>query len=275
MAVYEFGPFRFDEQQRELLRGQTPIPLQPKTLDLLAVLLSRRGQIVEKAELMKLVWPDAVVEETGLARNVSLLRKALGDETEEYIETAPKRGYRFREAPPSGAPPAPAPKRSWRKAASLAAGIVLLCLLVWWQFYRPSRYLPPAALAIAVTPFEVLTGDLERSEFARGFADVASVELSKTAGVHVISPAVVWRYKSTGVPVTAMMRLLNLDLVVEGSAQKFGPRVRVSVRLVDVHSGKVVWGESYDRPAEALIEAQTEIARAIAGRVGTMMKQRR
>src|SRR5664279_6439792 len=93
--AHRFGPFRFDPVERLLSRDGEPVPLMPKTLDTLAVLLERRGQVVEKAEMMKLVWPDWVVEEIGLARNISLLRKALGENAEDYIETVPRRGYRF------------------------------------------------------------------------------------------------------------------------------------------------------------------------------------
>ena len=84
--VYRFGPFRFDPAERCLSRDGEPVVLMPKAIDTLAVLLERRGQVVEKAELMKLVWPDCVVEEIGLARNISLLRKALGENAENYIE---------------------------------------------------------------------------------------------------------------------------------------------------------------------------------------------
>src|SRR5512146_1878955 len=93
--VYRFGPFRYDPAQRLLFRDGETIPLPPKTIELLEALLQRRGEAVSKEDLIKAVWPDYVVEEIGLARNVSILRKALGDNAEQYVETIPKRGYRF------------------------------------------------------------------------------------------------------------------------------------------------------------------------------------
>ena len=92
-----FGPFRYDWEQRLLFREGETVPLAPKVGETLRVLLERHGTVVEKAELMRAVWPDTTVEEIGLARNISQLRKALGDESEagKYIETLPKRGYRF------------------------------------------------------------------------------------------------------------------------------------------------------------------------------------
>jgi DNA-binding winged helix-turn-helix (wHTH) protein len=101
--VYASGPFHYDAEQRLLLRQGEVGALVPKAIDTLHVLLERRGRVVEKAELMKLLCPDTTVEEVGLARNISLLRKALDDESGQYIETIPRRGYRFAaEAPREG-----------------------------------------------------------------------------------------------------------------------------------------------------------------------------
>jgi len=94
---YEFGPFRLDTTERVLLRDGTPVPLTPKAFELLHVLVDNSGHIVEKDELLEKVWPDAMVEEGSINRNVSTLRKALREDASEqqYIETVPKRGYRF------------------------------------------------------------------------------------------------------------------------------------------------------------------------------------
>jgi DNA-binding winged helix-turn-helix (wHTH) protein len=94
--LYEFGPFRLDATERLLLRDQQHIPLTPKAFETLLVLVEHGGHVIDKTELMKKVWPDTFVEEVNLAKNVSSLRKILGSEqSEHYIETIPKRGYRF------------------------------------------------------------------------------------------------------------------------------------------------------------------------------------
>src|SRR5256884_6484242 len=94
--LYEFGPFRLDATERLLLRDQQHIPLTPKAFETLLVLVEHGGHVIDKDELMKKVWPDTFVEEVNLAKNVSFLRKILGSEqSEHYIETIPKRGYRF------------------------------------------------------------------------------------------------------------------------------------------------------------------------------------
>jgi DNA-binding winged helix-turn-helix (wHTH) protein/Tol biopolymer transport system component len=95
--IYEFGPFRLDEAEHLLLRDGESVPLTPKAFDLLLALVERHGHLLEKDELLKKVWPDTFVEEANLASNISQLRKAMGDgeNGQRYIETAPKRGYRF------------------------------------------------------------------------------------------------------------------------------------------------------------------------------------
>jgi len=96
-SAYEFGPFRFEPAEHLLLRDSKPVPLPPKAVDLLAILISSAGHLVTKEDLLKQVWPDTFVEEANLSYTISLLRKALGDDEapHRYIETVPRRGYRF------------------------------------------------------------------------------------------------------------------------------------------------------------------------------------
>jgi DNA-binding winged helix-turn-helix (wHTH) protein len=95
--IYEFGPYRLDMAERRLLHGGESVPLTPKAFDLLLVLVEHRGHLLQKEELLEAVWRDAFVEEANLSYNISALRKALGESPEggRYIETVPKRGYRF------------------------------------------------------------------------------------------------------------------------------------------------------------------------------------
>jgi DNA-binding winged helix-turn-helix (wHTH) protein/tetratricopeptide (TPR) repeat protein len=94
---YEFGPFRIDVANRLLLRGGEPLAVTPKAVDTLLALVQCRGQVLRKADLMNLVWPDTLVEESNLSQNIYLIRKALGERPNglSYIETIPRRGYRF------------------------------------------------------------------------------------------------------------------------------------------------------------------------------------
>lgn len=95
--IYEFGPFRLIPGERQLLRDNQPLPLTPKSFDLLVVLVENSGHLIEKGELLKRIWPDSFVEEANLSVNMSALRRALGEGPNEhqYVETVPRRGYRF------------------------------------------------------------------------------------------------------------------------------------------------------------------------------------
>src|SRR6266436_7324989 len=92
---YEFGNFKIDSVERVLLRAGEPVPLTQKIFDLLLLLVQNNGQVVEKNRLMSEIWPDAFVEEGNLTQNISVLRKALSEDGHDYIQTVPRRGYRF------------------------------------------------------------------------------------------------------------------------------------------------------------------------------------
>jgi DNA-binding winged helix-turn-helix (wHTH) protein/TolB-like protein len=280
--VYCFGPFRYDSGQRLLFREDETVPLAPKVGETLRVLLERHGTVVEKAELMREVWPDTTVEEIGLARNISQLRKALCDENEtgKYIETLPKRGYRFvAEVVQDGSENC---SQARAKAIPPLIGRLLLTLgaisvilgFVYWQFYRPSRYLSPGEhiASIAVVPFECLSPELDCGAFPHGLTDLLVAHLSKLEGVHVLSPSTVYRYQRARLSMAFMARVLGMDVVLEGTIQRAGDRVRVTARLVDVHSAKLVWSESYEYPVEQLADAQSQAARDIAAQVGAHLK---
>jgi TolB-like protein len=141
--------------------------------------------------------------------------------------------------------------------------------LIYWQFYHMSRYLPQGdwIVDLAVLPVDCLSPELERAQFCRGFTDVLTGELAKLDGVHVIAPSTVRRYEQFNIPAPMMARMLRLDGTIEGTAQVLGPRLRLSLRLKDVNSGKVIWAENYDRETAELGQAQIDVARAAAGQI--------
>ncbi len=146
--VYEFGPFRLETGERRLLQDGRSLPLTPKMFDMLLLLVENRDHLLEKSELMERLWPGVYVDEANLTRNVSDVRKLLGDGTNghRYIQTVPKRGYRFiapvREA---GAAAAVSPKVSclraarWTVPAVLVSGAALIFWLGWRETDGPTR----------------------------------------------------------------------------------------------------------------------------------------
>jgi DNA-binding winged helix-turn-helix (wHTH) protein len=142
---YDFGPFRLDPSERLLLRDGQPVAIPPKAYDLLATLVARAGRLVTKEELLKEVWPDTFVEEANLSYTVSAIRKALGDESEpyRYVETIPKRGYRFKESVAASArvvDERTARRFGHRRFILLAAtGLVLLLVIAAWVLMSSSK----------------------------------------------------------------------------------------------------------------------------------------
>ncbi len=192
---YEFGSFRLDAQERLLQRDGVTISLTPKAFDLLLALIERHGRLVEKEELFQTVWPDTIVEESNLSSNIALIRKALGDGENglKFIETVPKRGYRFvgevRKVQPALVEPEPAaiipelPRpampplsaeqaRHWQRPALIVAGSVVALLVVWagWSFQR-TAHLPPTK----VVPFTSLPGNERQPSFSPDGNQIAFV----------------------------------------------------------------------------------------------------
>lgn len=269
--VHSFGPFRFDTEQRLLFRGGEPVPLFPKALDILHVLLEQRGCVVEKSELLRRVWPDTTIEEVGLARNISLLRKALeeGSGGVEFIETIPRRGYRF--AGRAGVTDNNGGRRR-RVWWAVGATVVLLAVGIYWQFYWPSRYVPDGGAAVAVVPFECLCGAGD-GDFAAGLTNVVAAETAQLPGVQVTAPSTVRRHQRAGISMGLMGRLLALDALVEGTVQTVPGRYRLTVNLTDVHTGKIIRADVFDEPAADAATAQADAARRVVAGVAEALRK--
>jgi DNA-binding winged helix-turn-helix (wHTH) protein len=161
-ALYEFGPYRIDARQGVLYREHERVYLTPKAFETLLALVEAGGEIVDREALLARVWPGTFVEEGSLSRNISVLRKALsaGDSSREWIETIPKRGYRFippkSALPTSAEEPVEAPtahrpsRRNWLLASVSGVVFVAAGLGVWWWM---SRALSSPIQSMAVLPF--------------------------------------------------------------------------------------------------------------------------
>jgi TolB-like protein/Flp pilus assembly protein TadD len=233
---YEFGPFRLDSSGPLLFRGGKVVPLTPKLADILLVLLENVGKVVEKEELLKKVWPDTFVAEGSLARTVSLLRKALGDE-QEYIATVSKRGYRF-----------VAPVK---------------------QTLNPIAPAAPGKVMLAVLPFQNLSGDKEQEYFADGMTEEMTTQLARMnlEQLRVIARTSAMTYKGTSKSVEEIGRELGVTHILEGSVRRAGPRVRITAQLVSACDQTHLWAQSYDDNVADVLKLQSEIACAIAREV--------
>ena len=284
--LYEFGPFRIDTVERLLFRGDEMIPLTPKATDTLLALVASGGRVIEKDELIKMVWPDSFVEEGGLTQNISLLRKVLGGTSGEfqYIETIPKRGYRFvvpaKEGPPlNGAetprpapvpqPPVPPnPARRW--AAWSACALVLLGASVFAYFY----FIPPAARStlhvnsLVVLPLDNPSNDPAQEYFTEGMTEELINSLAKVQALRVISRTSAMTYKGVkNKSLPQIARELNVDAVVEGSVLQSGGKVRITVQLFEAKTERSLWAHSYEQDLGDVLTLQSEVASAIVNEI--------
>ena len=275
--TYEFGPFRLDAERRQLLRGDEPIVLTPKAFDLLVVLVEGRDRTTEKADLMRLVWPDRAVEESNLTQNVFALRKALGDgpDGEPYIETIPRHGYRFvaevRIAEGKAAPPR---ARTRKPVVAAALALVLAALGAYrWSHAREHRTPSPGAAvtSLAVLPLQNLSNDAAQEYFADGLTDALITDLAKLSPLRVISRTSVMQYKGVNKPVREIAEALGVDAIVEGSVLRSGDRARITVQLIDAAADRHLWSESFERDLGDVVTLQGEVARAIAREINVVL----
>lgn len=311
-GVYEFGPFRIDSVKRQLLREGEPITLTSKSFDTLLALVEHRGQVVNKDELMKRLWPDTVIEENNLTQQISMLRKALGERAGEhrFVVTVPGRGYSFvaevrevcgdesaliveqhtrsritvdiedehekelpvREENVKYIPAAlPAHRRRWRQRTAILSGLAILFALVvslalWSAFHNP---LPEKKAeikrSIAVLPFKSLDNDPANDYLGTGMTDTLIAKLSNIREINVRPTSSVIKYAGQRQDALAIGNELGVDSVLEGTIQKAGDRVRVTVQLINVQDRIPLWAQSFDEKLTDIFSVQDAISSQVAG----------
>jgi len=282
-----FDNFELDLRTEELRKHGVRLRLQGQPLQVLALLLKGAGDVVTREELRAQIWTtDTFVDfDHSLHNAIARLREVLGDSAERprYIETLPRRGYRFiapvdaGDVPvPSGAPDSspPAalpghPRLTKSHALLLTASAVLLISMVLWLTRTDGTptNAAPRLNSIAVLPIANLSGDPSQEFFADGMTDQLITDLAKVGSLRVISRTSVMRYKGTRKGLPEIARELNVDAIVEGSVIRSGQRVRVTAQLIQAPTDQHLWAETYDRDLGDILKLQGEVANTIAGQV--------
>jgi len=257
-VIYEFAGFRLNARQRRLFAAdQRPVALSPRAFETLVVLVEHAGEMLEKSELMKRVWPKTVVEENSLNQCITQLRRALGERPGEhrFIVTEPGRGYRFVAAVREVSVPA---------AIGTDAGVT-----------RPTAASAPAPTqssaspskgartSIAVLPLANMTRDPDKEYFGDGMAEELINMLTRVPGLKVPARTSSFAYKGRNIDVRQIARELDVEALLEGSVRSAGDRIRLTVQLVDGMSGYHLWSQNYDRDFADLFALQDELAGAI------------
>ena len=245
--VYEFRGFRLEVAQRRLLRQGQPVPLKPKILDLLLYLVERHNQLVFKEDLMRDIWPDAIVEENNITVSMSILRKTLGEDPEkrEFIETVQRRGYRF----------LPEVKEITQQRKTTGGAV---------QSRPESAFQEVPIDSIAVLPVQSESNDPNVEYLTDGITESIINTLSRIRQLRVLAYSTVSRYKGKDTDPQLVGGQLNVTVVLMIRVIRLGETLIIRGVLVKVSDGSQLWGEQYNRRPSDILEIQEEIARAIA-----------
>jgi TolB-like protein/DNA-binding winged helix-turn-helix (wHTH) protein/Tfp pilus assembly protein PilF len=291
-SVVRFGTYEVSLKSGEVRKAGVRIRVQQQPMKLLELLLERPGEVVTREELRGRVWPDESFGDFDQAVNIAIakLRSALGDSAENprYIETLPKRGYRFiadvsvvdanvvkarpqveAEEPASEtALPVSPERRPWRTRSvivTLAVVLILAALAVW--FSRSRTPAPAGIRSLVVLPLENLSGETSQDYFADGMTDELITDLAQISALRVISRTSAMVYKGARKPLPQIARELNVDAVVEGTVLRSGDQVRITAQLIQASDDKHLWAESYEGNVRETLALQNKVAAAIAEQI--------
>ncbi|WP_035358084.1 winged helix-turn-helix domain-containing tetratricopeptide repeat protein [Edaphobacter aggregans] len=274
-TIWRFGPFEFDAQTSELRRSGVLIKLREQSSRILLYLLEHAGQAVTREELRQYLWPsDTFVDfDHSLNTAVMKLRDVLGDSADKplYIETLPKKGYRF-VAPVSfvqtTSAPREQPDNKRGKPALVAAGLAAVLLVTVFAIHRATR--PPSGknqshAIIAVAPLQNLSGDPGQDYFVNGLTDEILTQLGqlnpeRLGVVRYISSATM---RQGMFAITDFGQGSDLQYLLEGSVRHYADQTRISMRLVRMADGRTLWTDSFDRQVGDVLSVQSEIAQRI------------
>ncbi len=287
-ALLRFGIYELDLKNGELRKAGQRLKLQPQPFKVLTILAVRAGETVTREEIQHQVWGEELFVdfERGLNVCIQQIRGALNDDADapRYIETLPKRGYRFLatveklENPVQTAHPPVASQQIAAvpsthpkvKRLRLAVALVLVVLLISALLYFakmsnrfPFRTAARSIRSVAVLPFDNFSGDPEQQYFADGMTEALIAELGQIRDLRVPSRTSVMLYKRAKKPLRQIAQELTVDALLEGSVTRSGDRVEITVQLLDGLRDQHLWGGTYARDFRDVLALQHELARAI------------
>lgn len=302
--LYGFGSFRVDTSKRTLLRDGKQVRLTPKVFDTLLVLLENSGRVIEKDEMMDKVWPDTVVEENNLNVNISILRKALEERPSgrQFIVTIPGRGYRFaaivselgdddtdliveshtltriiteqrqgyddedgqpRQDNPLGSNFA-IPVRSMLQLGESSSVIAVPAAASRRPIQSEGIERPRRSGSLAVLPFSLLTSNEADVYLGLGMSDALITRLSSINRIIIRPTSAIAGYDSLHRDAAEVGRELGVDKVLEGCFQRVGERIRVTVQLVSVGDGTILWADKFNEEFTDIFAVEDSISEQVA-----------
>ena len=291
MTLLRFGVFELDPAIPELRRRGRRVHLQEMPLRALEMLLERPDELVSRETFYAHLWPEdhSRILDDNLNTAIAKLRLALNDSAHHprYIETVPKRGYRFvapvtsgdaasPRAAPASANPVPAPstrRRFWsrRMIVSVAVSVLLAAVVatalligIGTRFGESGAAAGPRIATLAVLPFINESHNPADQYFSDGLSEELIGRLARSENLRVVSRTSAFAVEDEGLDAREIGRILGADALVEGSVRRDGERLRISVHLVDASNGYQLWSESYDRRIGDVFAVQEDIALSVA-----------
>ena len=273
-----FGIFEADLEAGELRKNGARVKLEGQPFQILALLIQRPGQVVTREELQQKLWPaDTFVDfEHSINAAVKRLRDALDDSADSprYIETLPRRGYRFI-YPINGTAAAALSAPWWRQIRVVAPSVSVLVLAALLLVSNVGglrdrilgRPAPGEIKAIAVLPLRNISADAEQDYFAVGITEMLITELGRVAALRVPSHQTVLQFADTKKSLPQIARELQVDALIEGTVQRAGNRVRITINFVQARPERHLLSEKYDHDLSDVLRVQDDVTRAVAGRI--------
>ncbi|HYL13744.1 MAG TPA: winged helix-turn-helix domain-containing protein [Terriglobales bacterium] len=284
----EAGKLRLDVSRYELTVGGRRARLERQPMELLILLVQRKGQLVKREDIVKKLWGDDVFVDIdgGINHVIRKIRSALHDNPDHprYLETVVGKGYRFigevevaGAAPgnrdsPSGAgssPAAVALRRSRYTPLVYGALLTLVVIAAWtWYHWRGGSSSQAGQIhSLAVLPLANLSGDPAQEYFADGMTDELITEIAQVGSLRVTSRTSALRYKATAKTAPEIARELHVDAILEGSVARAGERVRITAQLIDARADKHLWASAYETEPKDVLGMQDAVARDVAKQI--------
>jgi TolB-like protein/DNA-binding winged helix-turn-helix (wHTH) protein/Flp pilus assembly protein TadD len=292
-----FKTFRLDTSNHLLWRNGDRVPVAPKGFAVLVYLVEHAGQVVTQDEILEALWPETYVNPEVLRKYIQEIRKALGDRPDnpEFIETLPKRGYRFaapvidenaaeRADLPTSLPTQEqateetvirdatslkqesffAKRPLWKFAVLLVLAVVAAAAI--GAYFRPARSGANASslnnASIAVLPFVDMSSAKDQEYFSDGLAEQLINDLAKVSGLKVVGRSSAFQFRGKNEDLRDVGRKLGVADILEGSVRREGDRMRITAELIKADDGFQLWSQTYDREIKDIFAVEDEIALA-------------
>jgi len=277
-AVARFGDFELDLRAGQLNRHGIPLKVQPQPAKVLALLVSRAGEVVTREELVKQVWgSDTFVDfEQGLNFAIRQIRTALGDDADQprFVETLPKRGYRFIAAVQAERAEEPSPVTRPGRWIPALAGVLLLLGVGAVAYFWPRLHPPPRPTVLAVLPFDDLSPQPEEYLVDSLTEEMIARLTSISPELKVIARTSAMQYLHTKKSAREIGEELQADYILENSIRHEGSRLRITAQLVRTSDQTHLWAENYDREMRDLLPLEAEVTEDIAQQIHVRLASR-